>query len=400
MTDQRLLQAVFYNNPDQYPPIINGIRLLSKSGFRVELFCRDDGNVWNVSYPDTARIHRIPASRQNSKSEFLDFAREVLSRSRKDSAAFIGHDMHGFLVAKVLSAYRKRPLIYHNHDFAEDLGSLRLGSKLVGLFERTMARTSNLTIIPDAERAALVAQKLRLKEAPIVAANAPLGQPVGNGGSLTGVLASKGLHFDAIAIRQGRIGPGHAIEPTIRSIPYWKGKNWGLVLVGPGHRDYVEYLRSLSREVASDGRVVILPPVPYDELPGYTMDAAVGIALYESIHVNHATSTTSSNKMMEYMAASLPVIVSDTPSLRSFMSAHECGFTADERCPQSIAAAVNRLLGDPAFAQAIGRAGARAFCKNFNYEIQYRPVLDWLAAASAKTQSPSGALKDGAGAFV
>jgi glycosyltransferase involved in cell wall biosynthesis len=75
------------------------------------------------------------------------------------------------------------------------------------------------------------------------------------------------------------------------------------------------------------------------------------------------------------MAAGVPVLVSDRPGQRAFLNKYRCGLTADESSPESIAAAVNALLGDPDLAHRLGAAGARAFEQEFNYERQYAPVL-------------------------
>jgi glycosyltransferase involved in cell wall biosynthesis len=107
-----------------------------------------------------------------------------------------------------------------------------------------------------------------------------------------------------------------------------------------------------------------------------TPGADAGHALYEPVHINNVYITTASNKLLEYLAAGLPVLVSDRPGLRAFVEKYECGLTADESSPESIAAAVNALLGDPDLARRLGAAGARAFAEELNYEHQFAPVLE------------------------
>jgi glycosyltransferase involved in cell wall biosynthesis len=147
-------------------------------------------------------------------------------------------------------------------------------------------------------------------------------------------------------------------------------------LIGKGAPEYLERLVDLALELGVEQQLAILPAVSYDEVLRLTPGADAGHALYEPTHINNLFITTASNKLLEYMAAGLPVLVSDRPGLRAFVETHQCGLTADEGSPESIAASVNKLLGDPELARRFGAAGARAFEEEFNYERQFSPVLD------------------------
>jgi glycosyltransferase involved in cell wall biosynthesis len=159
-------------------------------------------------------------------------------------------------------------------------------------------------------------------------------------------------------------------------MPLWKNARWGLAVMGPSEPGYVHSVVELAETLGVSQRFAILPLVPYDKLPLYTPGAHVGHALYEPIHINHLYPTTASNKLLEYMAAGLPVIVSDRPGLRAFVDKYKCGLLADEISPESIAAAVNALLDDPELAHRLGGAGVRAFEEELNYERQFAPVLE------------------------
>ncbi len=370
-----LIQAIFYNNPDAYPPVINSARLLAQAGFNLNIYCRDDGSLCGVKYPQTVHVDRIKAAATGSWREYSNFIQEVLRSDVSAVRLFLGHDMHGLVPAWILSARHRRPLIYHCHDFAESGRKIPMGSHIVRTFERLLARTADLVIVPDADRAAVVARQLRLRRKPLVVANAPLERPVSSGRALHESLVVKGKQFEKIVLRQGRIGVGHAIEATIRSMPHWANRRWGFALLGAGEPSYLEHLNALAQELGVQERFITLPPVPYDHVAQYTGGADVGHALYEPIHINNVHITTASNKIMEYMAAGLPLLVSDAPSLRGLVERYGCGAAADEKSPASIATAVNLLLGDPHRSQQMGAAAARAFEQEFRYERQFAPVL-------------------------
>jgi glycosyltransferase involved in cell wall biosynthesis len=288
--------------------------------------------------------------------------------------------MHGFLAARLLATLRRKPLIYHCHDFVEGKARLSVGARVVRAFERRFARTADAVIAPDADRAAVMARELRLTRPPFVVANAPLRRPSGSGEPLRRALLERGLDLEAIVLRQGVLGPGHGIDATLRSVPHWAGERWGFVLMGFGEQRYLDELTALARSLGVEKQFAILPPVAYDEVAAYTVGADVGHALYDPVNVNHRFMGTASNKIMEYMAAGLPVLVSDTDSFRRLVQRYRCGLAVDEMSPPSIADAVNSLLGNPEQQRAMGEAGARAFEQVFCYERQFAPVLETINA--------------------
>ena len=55
-------------------------------------------------------------------------------------------------------------------------------------------------------------------------------------------LAGLDRNFARIVFRQGRIRPGHAIEATVKSIPYWNRRDWGFVAMGLSEQTFVRHL--------------------------------------------------------------------------------------------------------------------------------------------------------------
>ncbi len=376
-SDGGTIQAIFYANPDQYPPIINSTRLLAQAGYEVNILCADTGKDWGIAYPSAASVRRISTNAHNSWSKYLRFVFQVLRKADGNAALYVGHDMHSLLPARLLATRHRRPLVYHCHDFAESGQRMGLGGRAVSFFEHRFARTANLVIVPDAERAKIVVKELRLTKVPFIVANAPLTTiPItADRSHLAKAIHEKGRQFDQIVFRQGVIGPNHAIEATICSLALWESPNWGFVVMGPGDAAYIETLTKLAEQKGTSNQFVVLPPVSYDQVLQFTAGASIGHGLYEPVNITNLYHTTASNKIMEYMAAGLPLLVSDRPGLRHLVEKYNCGLTADESSPESIARAVNTLLGDPSKARAMGAAGARAFKEELCYERQFAPVL-------------------------
>jgi glycosyltransferase involved in cell wall biosynthesis len=372
-----MIQAIFYGNPDGYPPIINSTRLLAQAGYRIDILCRDDGQDWRIQYPATAIIHRLPDTSKHTWASYMAFVWRTWCQACREADAFVGHDMHGLLPARLLASRYRRPLIYHCHDFALELKRLAWGGRLVAAFERRWARTADLVIVPDAERGTVVQKVLQLPQAPLIVANAPLQAPPSSD-RLRQSLQAQGYSWQRVVLRQGRVGQGHALEATIRSLPYWQSAEWGLAVLGGGDPAFIAHLRRLAVELDVQSQVAFLPPVAYDEVLQFTVGADLGHGLYEPAHINNLYIATASNKLMEYMAAGIPLLTSDRLELRELVNRYQCGVTADENAPANIAQAVNQLLANPEKAQAMGNRGRQAFAEIFCYEKQFAPVLAWL----------------------
>ena len=373
----KYVQAILYANPDYYPPIINGIRCMDNANLRVDLLSHMFGKQWGITYPPAVTIRRIP-SQGGSWRAYSAFVRTVLRTADPNANVFMGHDMHGLLPARLLASRFRRPLIYHCHDFANDAKHLALGGRIVHWFERCFAHTSDLVIVPDADRSIIVAKELKLRRPPLIVANAPLTSPQADGGTLLNALRERGFSYDKVLFRQGFVGNGHALETTLRSMLHWDSARWGFVVMGSSEPEYLVQLQQLAKELGIPDRFVYLPPVSYDNVSHFTTGADAGHALYEPVNINHQFAGTASNKILEYMAAGLPIITSDQPDMCRIIETHRCGISAKVASPMSIANAVNKIFGNDSMASQLGRSGRHAFETVFNYRQQYAPVIEWI----------------------
>jgi glycosyltransferase involved in cell wall biosynthesis len=388
VAERPVIQSVYYGNPDWLPPMINQLRLLTDRQWRVDVLCREYERTWNIEYPPEARIERLASHSNSSGLDFLAFLVAVLQRSHTEARVVIGHDMHGFVAARLLGWRRRIPVVYHCHDFAEFGRLPSFGSRFVKLVEQLLARTADLVIVPDQDRAYVVQRALRLRRPPLVIANAPMCRDVPAHDLLRPALATRGFHFSRILLRQGRITSGHGIEATIRSMSHWSNPDWGFVLLGHGPEEDIAYFTDVARSIGVESRFVVLPAVSYDRVLEYTVGADVGHALYEPVHVNNRHIATASNKLMEYMAAGRAVIVSDTPALQDLVERNGCGVSCDVTDPKSIADAVNRLLGDNARSEALGAAGRDAFESLFCFDRQMVPFFAYLERLAEQAEKP------------
>jgi glycosyltransferase involved in cell wall biosynthesis len=81
------------------------------------------------------------------------------------------------------------------------------------------------------------------------------------------------------------------------------------------------------------------------------------------------------NKMYEYMAAGLPVIVSNFPMLAEIVKEADCGICVDPADSKAIADAISYLVNNPEKAEKMGNNGQVAIQTKYNWEIEEKKLL-------------------------
>lgn len=83
-----------------------------------------------------------------------------------------------------------------------------------------------------------------------------------------------------------------------------------------------------------------------------------------------------SNKLFQYMAAALPVLVSDVGNWATLVEEEEaCGVAVDSEDADAVAAAMVELVEDPARRAELGANGHRAALERYNWETQRERLL-------------------------
>jgi glycosyltransferase involved in cell wall biosynthesis len=82
------------------------------------------------------------------------------------------------------------------------------------------------------------------------------------------------------------------------------------------------------------------------------------------------------NALLEYMALSKPVVVSDNGGNREVVKDGQSGFVVKPGSPDEIAKHVNLLLGDSVLAQEVGRMGKAILIEKFDMDKMVNAYVD------------------------
>ena len=82
-----------------------------------------------------------------------------------------------------------------------------------------------------------------------------------------------------------------------------------------------------------------------------------------------------SNKVFDYLACSLPVLVLNSPRWAETFVSSGCGLTCDPEKPDNIASAIRWFVEHPEETRQMGERGRERILTEWNYEAQFSPVL-------------------------
>jgi glycosyltransferase involved in cell wall biosynthesis len=177
----------------------------------------------------------------------------------------------------------------------------------------------------------------------------------------------------------GRFTGDRGLEALVEAMDHLPN---GVVLdfIGSGSRR--THLMSLADSPWRAGRVRILPPVPIDEVTDTLIQYDIGFVLTELTCGNHRL--TVSNKLFEYAAAGLPVVMSPAIEHERLRQDYAFGLVVPVR-PASIAAAVKTLLSDSVRYQN-ARASALRLARIRSWDNETKSLPNMYGLASGRSR--------------
>jgi glycosyltransferase involved in cell wall biosynthesis len=133
-------------------------------------------------------------------------------------------------------------------------------------------------------------------------------------------------------------------------------------------RPYKERVDAYLREKALDGHVQLLGEIPMVVVPQLLSHCLAGLILYGPT-MNYGDKLLYAVKLMEYMAAGLPIIASSFRGLSIMVRRRGCGLAVDPTSSSEIEAAMEKLLSDAGFAEGLATASRRAFATRYHWEL-------------------------------
>jgi glycosyltransferase involved in cell wall biosynthesis len=372
---------------------------LSRAGFDVEALCVAPGSetarrtvhaagfstrwlrVWtrwlfHRLFGDATSNHAALAAVQYALSytEYLVKAIWRALTSRAD--VYEAHDLPALPAALVAAKLRGRPIVYRAHELWSEAS---LGVPVPWFWrwlDRVLVPRCDLVVTPEENRSRIYREEFGARREPLTVMNCPPYRAVNESTLLRDALSDRGIAFSTVVLYQGLVDSMRCIEEMAEASRRFDD---GIVLVimGSGYGPWVDPVGRL----AQYERIVVLPPVPYDDVPRYTASADMGILLYRNNCRNNFYCAP--NKVFEYMMMGLPVIAPKFPGMLKLVSGEGVGLCVDPEDPAQIAEAVNRLSADRDARSRMRSSALRVSRERYNWDQESRSLIEAYRALVA-----------------
>ena len=247
------------------------------------------------------------------------------------------NDLNALIPAYIASKKLKCALVYDTHEiFLENpwIAENKPVKFIWSIFERYIIKRVDLVVCVSHAAADYFERKYKIRK-PIVITNCPAA------GSRPEVIGRENI-FPKQILNHGQFYAGRGYDIMIEAAGMLKSwDDFRFILRGYGELEDRLRQRALSLNAEN---VYFAPPVKVEELILCASHAWVGIAVTEKISLNFMLSV--SNKIFEYAAAGLPVIMSDIPEHRYLNDKYHFGIVLSEDTPKCLVSAIMKLYKD------------------------------------------------------
>ncbi len=334
---KKKILIVIYSHPEYYPPTLNAIEYLSETYRDVFVLCRNykgfdwkyPSNVKLFSYgkainPNNVKHHGILKKLYSFFNFTFHFWKTAI---HSNPHTILLYDVMPLLSYRVCYFFFNKPklLWYHNHDVADPYHLKKYSlSWFAWKTEEWVFPQLDIFSLPSVERKQYFPME-KLKGQFFFLPNFPSRKIYGRYASL-----DKQMSNSIKILYQGSIGPLHGLEEIIGvlNIPVSE-KKLCLVLKGFIGEDYKKILVALAKEKGVTDRIIFIAPTGYAEVISNAFSCDIGIGIHQKNDIMNSTLGTASNKIYEYAATGMPVLIYDNPHFRGTLKDRKWVFFTD-----------------------------------------------------------------------
>lgn len=360
------------------PYDLDGARIIPLRPRRIGLVPGDDSPF--RGRPPAGRLGRLAAKGEwaaRYAGTFAYWTRAAL-HTLPPADVWHGHDLLGLLAAWSLRRAKGGALVHDSHELFLEAGSAaRMPRPIRAAMRAAESRASgSADAVITVNRSIADELHARYGVDPIVVMNCPPRAPAPSEPLVRKVL---GLGDRRIVIHHGVLGPGRGLDHLVGAVALLPD-DVAVVLLGGG--PLAPELARAAETEPNRGRLFVVPPVPVEDVAAWISGADVGVIPFQAVDRNNVLATP--NKLFEYLAAGVPVVVSDFPEMRRIVEETGAGLAVDTTSAAQLAAGIASLLDEPPAARDARRAAAReAHLRGYSWEAQAEGLLavyDTLAA--------------------
>ena len=364
-----------YSHVEFYPPTMNAINAMCSDFEHIEILQRNTRKSYrtiqsNVSETNSGEYITIQETQNKSywwklKSFYL-FTKNFIKILKQDKPALVLiYDPIPLLSYRIASFFvnTKTKIWYHNHDLLTKNNVTKYSiSWFAMLNEQVYINKVDVFTLPSELRKSYFS---KYDNEISMLPNYPSKKLIE---MLKIDEVSKGNNLKIIY--QGVIKNEHGLEEIIECLKEYT--NVELSIVGFGSEDYLKKLDGLIQNYNVQDRVKCYPFYDnYEDLLKFTAKHDVGVGLYKPLSEMNKTMGTASNKIFEYIACGLRVLLVEDEFYKELFYAYQCVEFTDINS-DSIRNAISNCLKEKSNNKKIAN---EAFQQEFYFEKKFYPIL-------------------------
>ena len=349
--------------------IFNEALTASRNGYEVKILSLKTPELKAHQFVGTVVLERIAIRYwQGGPLKFLSFNFKLFIRLLFEHFDILHvHDLWVLPASALVAIIRRKKLIYDTHEYYRGLEIFNVkpfSGKIWSITEKFFIRFIDTMVCVNPFHADLFLKMYPEIPSPVIIMNLPRKK------NMNEILKPKSYRErENTILFQGIFKPGRGLFQVIKAMRH---VNDGyLEFIGFGELE--EAMRQLVDELELQEKIMFRGKVSWDHLLNETQQTRGGLVIFEPTSENYRFA--SPNKFFEYVMAGTPVIASNIPTFRYFLSEFEVGLLVDSNSEEQIADAMERLLSDEESWNYFHLNCLKAR-EVWNWEIQEEKILD------------------------
>lgn len=370
-----------YNPVELYPPTINAISFLAKRYDAIILVTNSVEGINRWIFPNNVKVYYSGSWPKNGVNlsfwgrikRFLYYVYGFNKILMKNYCSIVllyePYAALAYVIGNGFKLTKPKVLWYHNHDIVEASGQGKISiGRLAIIAEKKLMIKSTIFSLPANERSVFFPMN-KFKGKYFFIPNYPSLEFYRN------FPKAKQSETTLRIIFQGRIAEGHGLEAIISLLnKRILGRELTLHLKGIVSEVFKNKLMTLASSHNVLHRLLFYDLSSYLEVPKLTSSCHVGIAIHTMSDVMNKTLGTSSNKIYEYAAVGLPVVLYDNAHFRKHLEKYKWAFFTD--CSEeSLYSCLKNIILD---LDRLSYLAHNDFVETLNFERQIMPVVEYI----------------------
>ena len=286
----------------------------------------------------------------------------------------IAHDLPQLFAGAAIKKALKIPLIYDTHEIYSIISSLTDKEKdFLRTREQTFIRKCDVVIAVNPFAAEWFEKEYKIKVHSITnATDLPEGFDLNKKYNRIREKLKLGKDVKILSYQGWFSLDGRGLQELIEAMKDVR-KDVHLTMMGYGDFEYFQKL--IDKHGVAD-RVHLMEGVPWQELLWWSASADVGIVPYQAVDYNHLIC--SPNKVFEFIAVRLPMLVNDLPYLNLVTEKTGFGIARKMTNPSEMSKAINEMFDEKLGHIAKAKANLNAKAEDWEWKSEAKRYLKYV----------------------